>query len=405
MPKPAIVFAGFSMPKYVEEAKALFPADSYEFVCVHGREADENRRSNYLPLFDHTYSVDSIPTDLPGRAFLVTCTQERDMNTYLRTLRTVDFIDSEQFDLWSRAINKRLFKEKMRAIRPELVPQVSAYDPNTPIRFPAVIKPANLTGSAFVQIVRDQTELDAYKQRLGKYLSSIKKLGREPELVVEEFVSGEQYSMNVYIDQEGRITFCPLIRVVPAFELGHDDTYSALQYNTALPDDLMLSLQEAIAAVASVFRIRRTSAHFDCILSPAGWKICEVGLRIGGNRQPLFLESHGFSHFKNDLYNRIGRKVALGERRATVAIVQKAPDHHGHLTSIHYPESADSGVRLRIDKQKAPDPEAGPVGQGGVTAFRAFLNGKDERAVVRSAEKLFEDTAFEMAEPYRTQSS
>ncbi len=396
MSKLAVVFTGFSLKEYIQEARSLFPADKYEFICIKGRHGTKKQRDSYLPLFDYVYQVDAIPDTLKHNTLLVTCTQERDMNTYLHTLLATGFIDAGQHSLWSQAIDKQAFKEKMTEVQPGLTPRVSTYDATSPFVFPSVIKPTNLTGSAFVHVVQNQTELDEYMRRIDKYTSYIQKIGRVPKLVAEEFVQGKQYSVNAYINADGDITYCPLIRVIPAFELGQNDTYTAVQYNTTLPEDLTLSLHQSITTIVETFRIKRTSAHFDCILSPTGWKICEVGLRIGGNRQRLFEESHGFSHFKNDLYNRIGKEVTMGQRRSTAAVVQKAPDRHGHLHSVHYPQPHDSRVSMHIEKQKTSYPEAGPVGQGGITAFRAFLSGDDEATVVASAKRLFEQVNFEM---------
>ncbi len=320
------------------------------------------------------------------------------METYIDLLLTLDRISLKQNQLWKRAINKKLFKETMRVESPDMVPSVTPFINTTPfienLSYPLVIKPTNMTGSSFVSVIRDQNGLNDYLKNIDTYDSMIKKIGRQPELVVEEFVEGPQYSMNVYINNVGEVAYCPLIRVVPAFELGRDDTYSALQYNSGLPAASMSSLRVAIEKVVKIFELRNTSAHFDCILSPDGWKICEVGLRIGGNRQPFFHLSHGFSHFQNDLLNRLGKAVELGHQENTVAIIQKAPDRQGHLKETRYSAPQDKRVNFYLDKLKDEYPKAGPVKTGGVTTFRAFLSGSDGELVIELATKIFEGVEF-----------
>lgn len=397
--KKSIVFAGFSLPKYVEVARQLFPQTSYDLVCIYGREPNEAKRNNFLPLFDKVYHIDTLPPELLDSVEVVTCTQERDTETYIDLLTRLQSISKEQNRLWKRAVNKKLFKETMCHLHPELVPAVSSFL-DTPefinkISYPAVIKPTNMTGSSFVSVIRNRQELTTYLENISKYDSIIKNLGRSPELVIEEFVSGPQYSMNVYIDKNGIVHYCPIIRVVPAFELGQDDTYSALQYNTDLPETQLQSLHSAIENITSTFKLSNTSAHFDCILSDSGWKICEVGLRIGGNRQTLFQLSHNFNHFKNDLLNRLGKQVEQGIRQKTVVVVHKAPQTKAYLKKVNYREPTDPDVNIFIDKIKENDPDAGPVKTGGVIAFRAFLSGYDEQVTLKQATELYSLVEFE----------
>lgn len=385
------------MAEYVQEARNLFPKETHRLICVYTRKPNSEKKVSYLSLFDEVYTLDSLPINLAEIIEVVTCTQERDMETYIELLRLVSMIDEPQANLWTRAINKRLFKETMREIEPSIVPFVLPFDKDdrgNSIEYPAVIKPTNLTGSSFVAVVRNKDELNQYLKDIGNYESAARDLGRSPELVVEEFVSGPQYSMNVYIDKGGKIVYCPIIRVIPAFEIGISDTYSAIQYNTILKEDEMESLRRTISTIVTAFRLKGTSAHFDCILSTTGWRVCEVGLRIGGNRQQLFLLSHGFSHFSNDLYNRVGKEVNLGTLKNTVAIVQKAPYNDNPILGINYRAKRAQGIYFHLDKLTDSPEKSSPVSKGGATVFRAFLAGEKEEMVIAEAKELFESVSF-----------
>lgn len=398
MIKPAIIFAGFSLADYVEEAISLFPKETYRYICVYGRIVNSDKKRAYLSLFDETYTLDTLPADLAETIEVVTCTQERDMDIYIALLKLTGKISEKEANLWTKVINKRQFKETMSEVDPALVPQVALFDtidyPRDLIKYPAVIKPTNLMGSSFVSVIHSSDELDQYLKNISEYEYLIKKIGRQPELVIEEFVSGPQYSMNVYINKTGEIIYCPLARVIPAFEIGINDTYSAIQYNTTLPAADMDSLRQAISTIVSTFSLHGTSAHFDCIFSPTGWKICEVGLRIGGSRQELFHSSHGFSHFKNDLYNRVGKEVDLGMLKNTVAIVQKAPYEAVSMSDLSYETTKEAGVSFHLHKLTEAPFKSVPVSQGGATVFRAFLSGENEEAVISSAKELLASITF-----------
>lgn len=397
MNKRIVVFAGFSLTKYVHEARSIFPPETHKLVCVYKRNVNSDQKKAYLALFDETYAWDKFPGDIIENIEVITCTQERDMEIYIALMEASGKISEQQASLWTKVINKRLFKETMREIDPAIVPYVLPFDKTAlenSTQYPFVIKPSNLMGSSFVSVIHDKEELEEYLKNIQTYESLIQKIGRLPELMIEEFISGPQYSMNVYINAVGEIAYCPLTRVIPAFEFGINDTYSAIQYTTTLPEDDMDSLRHAISAIVTTFGLRGTSAHFDCILSPTGWKICEVGLRIGGNRQELFQASHGFSHFKNDLYNRSGKKVDLGERKSTVAIVQKAPPAHASMSTLEYTKTVEDGVNFSLDKLTPAPFKSTPVSQGGATVFRAFLSGENEEKVATSAKELFDNIVF-----------
>lgn len=396
MDKQIIIFVGSSKLTYLDDAKLIFPQNSHIFICITERDLSDKQKSNYLPHFDYVYDIDNFPAELEKSIKVVTCTQERDINTYIRFLKQIEFINSEQFNLWNKAVNKHLFKKKLSEILPEAIPKVSTYNPEEkPTSFPIVIKPVNFTGSSFVKIINNESELNIYLQILDE---TFKESGKMPDLILEEFVIGEQYSLNAYVDKVGHVVYCPIIRVIPAFEISQNDTYSALQFNTELPKEQSESLHNLISKVVKIFKISNTSVHFDCILSPTGWKLCEMGLRIGGLRQELFNGSHSFNHIKNDLLNRTGQKISLGDKAKTFAIVQKTTNVFCSLGKINYYNPASQNIETKIDKNLENEDNVGPVSLGGRTAFRMFLEGTDEELVVNEARKVFDQIDFEIIE-------
>ncbi len=103
--KKVIVFAGFSLQKYVKIARQLFPKTSFDLVCIYGREPNENKRNNLFPLFDKVYDIATVPPELLDLVEVVTCTQERDMETYIDLLTRLQSISKEQSRLWKRVVN------------------------------------------------------------------------------------------------------------------------------------------------------------------------------------------------------------------------------------------------------------------------------------------------------------
>src|SRR3989344_2042351 len=222
---------------------------------------------------------------------------------------------------------------------------------------------------------------------------------KQIHVIAEAFISGPQFSMNVYVDRAGKITFCPLVRVVTPSELGINDTYSALQYTSdELSSEEVEQLKNAITKIVNHFKVTCTSMHFDCVLHHGQWKFFEAGLRIGGNRQKLFELSHGMDHFLNDLLNRTGTSIQIPHRIKTACIVQKAAVTHGRLLSIGYQRLVDSLQKTLITEGKIAKigKETGPVSTGGGTSTRHFVFGKDQAEVIAVSTKLFSDITIKL---------
>lgn len=404
--KRALVFAGFSHQSYVHEARALFPTDTTELICIHRRPPTTPSKHKYLKLFDTTYHFDdltaSVIADLSSRLLLVVATQERDMKTYIDTLQLLGSISSEEADLYGAATNKRRFKEVLRASNPELVPALYVYEResgfNEPLSFPVVLKPTGLAGSSFVYVARTQQEVDRYlKKNLDDILQEVREFyDRSSTLIAEEFLEGPQYSVNAYIDERGAQTLCPILRVVPAFELGIQDTYNAIQFSEELPEEDKNSLTDALKKVVTAFKLRSTTAHFDCVKTASGWKLFEIGLRMGGKRQEIYKLSNGFNHFANDLKNRAGQSVTVPPLRRYVGVVTRAAEREGTLEEVSYSRSvtAPNAPLVHEDKLAKLGEEVKPVCLGGGTLIRLFVLGKDGARVTETSRHLFESVNF-----------
>lgn len=409
--KKIIVFAGYSKISYLHKVKQSLINEDFRFVCVIERTALTEGKLNYLSEFDEvidlreTTGVEKLVSLIDDIA-CVTCTQERDMLTYIKTLHLTKQITEEQKDKYLSVINKQTFKEGISKKHQDLVPQVFEVNEDLlenleNLNYPLVIKPTGLAGSTMVRVVNNSTEL---KEHIKEFAPEIRRIAsetynKEVNIIAEEFIAGPQYSVNVYIDKEGQVTFCPIIRVVSPLELGINDTYSALQYNTnELADDQLQDLKDSVKTIIKHFSIKKTSAHFDSVLTDNGWKFFEVGLRIGGNRQSLFEKSHCFDHVVNDVLNRLDRPLYLPKQLKTVCIVQKTAITKGFLRSIRYNRhiTKPSTPLIAEKRLKKIDEPVAPLCLGGGTITRHFVIGKEEAEVIAVSRELFENIKLEI---------
>lgn len=408
---PIIIIAGYTKSAYIHKIKASFAHEDVRIVCVYQREPISEVKQKYLTLFDESFNLKLPDTAARLQAIAdsvvaITCTQERDIETYLLTLVLCKKITSTEHTTYQTVINKYQFKESLSKVYPELVPKVAIVDdellqsPGT-LTYPQVVKPTGLAGSILVNVVHNPEELELHYKTFSQSVKDIAETyyNKAVSLITEEYITGPQYSVNVYIDANGRATFCPIVRVVTPLEAGINDTYSLYQYTTnELSDIEIQNLETAVQNIIDHFKIHTTSAHFDSVLCNGQWKFFEVGLRIGGKRQKLFELSHGMDHFLNDIKNRLGQAVSIPNQKKFVCIVQTAAQKNGWLTQIQYTRTitADGTPLIQEDKLAKLHKAVMPVSQGGGTITRHFVTGKDLPDVLATSQALRESITFDI---------
>ncbi len=407
-----IIIAGYTKNSYLKKIRTHFKESEYILACAYTRQSNSDIKKNYLELFDSTYDLTN-PADKKRlkedaeSILLVTCTQERDMTAYIEAQLLCGKITDEQAHNYSTLIDKEFFKKSLQKKFPELVPDIHTVTPELlcdleSLTYPLVVKPSGLAGSALVKIVNNAAEFkfhyETFSGLMARFGDEI--YHKKVSVVAEAYLSGPQYSMNLYVNAVGEVVFCPLVRVVTPGEFGIDDTYSALQYTT---DELsaadLTNLHDSIKKIIAHFKVKNTSMHFDSVLHNGEWKFFEVGLRIGGNRQKLFELYNGMDHFMNDINNRIGKTITIAARERTACIVQKAATKHGTLKQIQYTrtiDELDSSI-VTEDKISKIGKVTGPVSTGGGVITRHFVYGKVQDQVVLVSKRLFNEIKIEVA--------
>lgn len=409
--KKTIVVAGYSKRSYIGKIRDYFPGEEITLACTYYRAPNSDKKQEYLTEFDISYDLHN-PGDVSDleanqTIFCITCTQERDMSAYIKTLAVCKGITPEQADQYKAVINKNTFKESLGENNPELVPAHHLVTEELlknldTLVFPQVIKPTGLAGSTMVKIVYSPSEFIAHYQEFSEKMQLVanEHYGKTIDIITEDYIAGPQYSINTYINNVGETTFCPIIRVVTPQEVGANDTYSAIQYITEeLPEETTLALKDAIRTIVRHFDLKNTSAHFDAVLDKNGWKFFEVGLRIGGSRQELYEYSHKMDHFKNDILNRLGKNITIPKQCNFASIVQKASTEVGVLQEISYKRiiTADRSPLIKEGKLRKISSNVKPVSLGGGTITRHFVVGKDEESVTKTSYTLFRDITFKVS--------
>ncbi len=207
------------------------------------------------------------------------------------------------------------------------------------IGFPCVIKPVSLSLSRFISINYYEDELKANLEKAMKRLEATfrqNKVEHEPRLIVEEFMEGQMYSVDAYVNDTGRVTFTPMVDVKTGREVGYDDVFTYLQIT---PSQVTTVEAEAAREVCRkgiyALGLRNSSAHIELMRTVKGWKIVEIGARVGGFRNEIYRLAFDFDHKANDILVHLGRRPVIKRMpKYHVAILKFYPKKPGKLVSI-----------------------------------------------------------------------
>ena len=272
------------------------------------------------------------------------------------------------------ATNKRLMRQYFREAYPEISPAyVSIADASAEtierigsvVGYPAIIKPASLASSILIQRVDSREELEqALPATLEQVASVYAREGRseQPEIIVEEFLEGDFYSVDSYVLESGDVEHLPPVGYLPAASMGIDDFFL---YKRWLPVDISEDdirearsvVERAIAAMGLTW----SSTHSELIKTARGWRVIEVGPRIGRFRNTMYAAACGVDHGYNDLLVHLGKRPDVSipkHEQATAYSIY--PTTEGILQSIQgldVLESMEPAIAYQmIDESKVGQP-------------------------------------------------
>jgi biotin carboxylase len=269
--------------------------------------------------FDSPASVREALRLYEDRIFAVTCQYE---NSVLELKKLVPYfpylpMPSEKSLDW--ATEKKLMREMLEAYDPSLVPKYMEVSDSSPaalerikghMTYPLIVKPSGLEGSLLVSMVNNARELtltlDYTFQEIQKaYDTWIKR--QKTAVLVEEFMKGDMYSVDVYVAQDGTCYPTPPVKVITGQKVGFDDFFG---YMRLLPSGLdeaeSAAAQETAERATHALGLRAVTAHVELMRTASGWKIIELGPRIGGYRHAMYNLAYGINHLMNDARNRAG---------------------------------------------------------------------------------------------------
>lgn len=263
------------------------------------------------------------------------------------------------------ATDKKLMRRAFNAYDASLSPRcmqvtdasvstIAAIESN--MSYPLIIKPSGLERSLLVAAVHNRQELSrtlahTFREIHKAHRKWLKRL--EPTVLVEELMEGDMYSIDSYISADGTFQHAPPIKVVTGRKVGFDDFFAYLQMSpSGLTETEIQQARYTAEQACKALGLRSVTAHTELMHTPQGWKIIEVGPRIGGYRHELYTLSHGLNHIANDIINRAGAEPEIPVQAQGQAAIFKTYAHEeGLLDTIEglaFIEKLPSYVTMKL---------------------------------------------------------
>jgi len=331
---------------------------------------------------------------------------EAKMWYFKRTIPHLPYIKTptEKSLIW--ATDKIEMRKRMLACDPSITPKFAVVKDaeektieaiEKKVGYPLMVKPSGLSASMLVTNCYHRDELEKALAAVFKQANIFHRLYKEfynddtPQVLVEELMEGEMYSVDGVVNGKGKCYTYPSVHIKTGKQIGFDDYFGYQQITPSLLKQTSFDALEKVSKKGvHALGLRHTHFHAEFIRSEEGWKIIEIAPRIGGFRQELYKRSYGIDCTANDIRIRMGLepKILKTKKGYTVALKIFA-QKEGAIKSIKgvkKVKEVDSIVEIAQSKKIGDRVKFAK--NGGKSVFTIMLHHKDRSELLADIRRV-----------------
>ncbi|MDZ7726070.1 MAG: ATP-grasp domain-containing protein [Candidatus Campbellbacteria bacterium] len=361
--------------------------------------------------FDSRKSIVKALKPIESDLVAVSCRAESKIPALAQVVPHVPYLRTPTSESLEWSTNKVEMRRRLLAYDPKITPAFTVVRDSTKktlkkieenVGFPLVIKPSGLAQSLLVTICFHQDELEKSLNRVFRKINRLHKdtEGRgKPQVLVERFMEGEMYSVDAYINSRGKVYFCPMVHIKTGRAIGFDDFFGYQQITpTNLSKKSIRDAREASEKAVRALGLRSSTAHIELYKTEQGWKIIELGPRIGGFRNIMYKLSYDIDHTENDIFIRIPKQPKVPQKKlGYTAVLKIFAEKEGTITSIKGIKKLNGLESLhRFKTNKRIGDKATFAKHGGKSIFNITLFNKDRSRLLADIRRIEQGVNIEV---------
>lgn len=167
------------------------------------------------------------------------------------------------------------------------------------LKFPYVIKPASWVQSSGVSLIHNKNELINYLNNVKSLnINMISRWIKNLKYLVEQFIDGEMYTINYFVDDFWNISYSPIVKVNSARDLCIDDfsNYVRINWNIIENEINFEDVKSFVEKNIKALWIKNTFIHHEFKLT-SKWELkhIELNARIWGYRLEMMQDLYWFN--------------------------------------------------------------------------------------------------------------
>lgn len=376
--------------------------------------ANDNKATVIVCDFSNDLEIQKLLKPYKHRLLAATCRAEKNVPLLRRVVPHIPYLNTpteKSLDWTTDKISMRkLLRNYDKSISPKFLVVHDATEATldkieSKVGYPLIIKPAGLAASLLVTLCYHREELEESLNNTVKKIRTIykKKQGRgEPQILVEQYMEGSMYSIDSYVNQRGVVYHTPLVSVKTGRSVGFEDFFGYMRITPVqLRPYKVEAAQKAAEKAIEAMGLRSTTCHTELMKTEEGWKIIELGPRIGGFRHEMYELSYGIDHTTNDTLIRLPKKPILAKKvKGYTVVMQFYAKKKGRLSRI---EGMNRIRKLesfkRINIKKKPGQMCDFARNGDDPVFDIVLFNKDRSSLLADVRRIEQRVKIHIAKP------